>query len=116
MAHRSLLLLPSSELGSEVCNLRIANNVNLNRDQVGVEHDASGSGRRNKRKNFLPRNIVEYAGSDEEEDHGQKRTEIEHVVSPPDSCSMASPPGENTDGDEEDGDGPLDLSEVQNRK
>jgi len=110
-----------SELGSEVCNLTITPTQSAKDAPWSTEKESS---RRNKRKNFLPRNIVEYAGSDEDEEHGRGGVQDHHhhhQQSPPDSGSMSSPADENSEGEgDEDvgggGDTPLDLSEVQTSK
>lgn len=110
------------------CDLSLSSRNN-NKSPLSHTH----SSRKNKRKNFKPRNILEYAGSDEEADPlRQKRAifqqEEENETESPASGSI--PEKENgdllreqdSDSDEYNTntnspvDGPLDLSEVQDCK
>jgi hypothetical protein len=53
------------------CDLSLSTTSNNNNKDSNSPSSLSSS-RPNKRKNFKPRNILEYAGSDEEEHHGNK--------------------------------------------
>ncbi|CAG7823067.1 unnamed protein product [Allacma fusca] len=102
---------------------------------VAPSKESSLSSRKNKRKNFMPRNIMEYAGSDEEEDNNaavQRNRLNHHHRRNNNNIRMVDADEEENDntendndmdidcGDQEDGDleddvdRPLDLSEVQN--
>ena len=76
MIFLNILFYINSEMSSEVYNSTgqsTPSNLSLNNNTTTENNDNNNSGgssrRKNKRKNFMPRNIMEYAGSDEDEDH-----------------------------------------------